>query len=426
MPSIALEDIKFFAIQSKFTEERDKNFRFIITNNHPFVQTITNRLNDLNDVIANPYTSPHNIIQVDALRPFSLTRSGDYSLIANLQAKRMTEHEYNRTQVWHNRGIIHLVYHRNKMGIVLLGDFVHEMEHSSQDNGFGYTEEEQTLLKINHACYVAPEENYAQYQNNYSEIWARIHEAQMYVHAYHAIKDDAEFQHEDKTTYLRVSQKLHDHITKNITQSGILALITAQRAQITKLTDEQLEKIFPEISDRIEKQTKIDVFMSNTGRKLHLEALSELNATLNELSSVISELQQDIAMHNRQLSLRETERIITDYAIKNKIPVKSLQAFAHRPPLTLYFNNDNYRVHIQEALKSFDHPVLTYDAYGTICIVGFPKQIEKQDATLEEDIEIASGVVRHNTQQVDIVDNADAHDSYSQLDIGIDTPDDER
>lgn len=399
MPSVSVEDIKFFAIQSKFVKERNKTPRLMITNNHPFMQTLQNRLNDLSDTIAYPDTSPHNIIEVDALRPFSLTHTGDYSRFAEIQFKHMTRDQYLRTQVWHTNGIVHLVYHRNKMGIMLLGDLIHEMEHSNQDNGFGYTEEEQFMLKISQAGYIHPEEDYVLYQNNYREVWARTREIRMYIQAYDAINDDPEFTYKDKKIYLRASRKLYNHIKEHITQINMMSAIAAQREKINTLDVNQLRTIFPDIANIEDARTAIQQFLHDNASELCNTAMGELESAMSHFELVINDLEEDIAMYNKNIPYNTRMQIIEQYAHAQNIPSCLLPEVQRRPPYILYCDEKNYKAQIREALRQLQSPILTQDEHGALCIMGHLKTLARP---APDTIDISSGIEKYYSNSASI------------------------
>lgn len=404
MPSIALDDIKFFAIQSKFTKERDKNFRLIITNDHPFMQTLLQKAQAFCFTMSHDADISPPMVQIQALRPFSLARSGDFTRFGLWLKKHMPEAERIKTQIHYdkNQNCIYLVYHRNKACIQWFGDIVHELEHAKQANGVGYTKNEQIMLKIHNALYITADEDHKRYQNNYSEIWARIREAQAYVRLYNIIKDDSEFTMRDKKVYLEACQQLSEYLQSRIKNSATATLNANYMQIIEDMPGHDVPVIFDNFSDVQQQKDAIIDFLFQEGPMLNLKLCTELRKTLADLSQSIDEMEKDGKMQSKSIPYPEKEEIMCECAIAHGISQTQRQDFAAHQLQCLPLSPENYKKQIDIALRNLDYPYVTRDEHHSLCIIGRPKVNKCTPlSTSTNRVELNVGITRHVQSDID-------------------------
>lgn len=308
-------NIDEFIIPEQFNALRDSyQPKWVANDTHPFIQTLQTKLSEIEDHIAHDAGRKACHLEVhfdDRNLPNSLPFHGD-------KDKRATWHDDNS---WTNN----IGYRNGTPGLVLVANTYHEGEHANQTKGYGYTKDQQIMCSIAKVFY--PKESQGpEYRNNYTEVYARIAEANFYLATYHRLSVISpkttltdQYYHMlcDACTHLttKVSREAMRQINQNAIQ---YLLIPTNRAS-------GLRQAFPDAPSMTRKFQAI-AFLQTKAMGLYEQALQDMEVVADALRDVIRDIEkarEDQKKQEKQKATQLFQETLKEVTQRLNIPVIS-------------------------------------------------------------------------------------------------------
>lgn len=230
------KDTQSFVLQSLFSQKQ----RLLST--QEFKNWVIGYAQEMSkDLVGEPIK-----IEMDITRARKMYDDCTLTKMEQILEKVMTQAQKNRFTVYHENGYVHLSHNKQKSGIEMLGDIVHELEHEKQSRGIGYSAEEYKLCRIAKFYYTDPDESLNRYQSNYTEILARIAETNHYIQLFRSMDVDT-FSLQDKQAFCKICEQRYNWMKEHLKQNAETWLLSEYTDRIISAPLSRVSDIFPEI-----------------------------------------------------------------------------------------------------------------------------------------------------------------------------------
>jgi ElaB/YqjD/DUF883 family membrane-anchored ribosome-binding protein len=188
-----------------------------------------------------------------------------------------------------------------RTGLRLFGDMTHEAEHAAQIHSPLYNSTQRKLIAVSNLCYDRAQPGMSDaelrqvdinYRNNYSELCARLAEADVYIQAYQLLKEIAPEQLIQQATI-----NAYDEIVRMMrTDVSIDAALALNERNVGLISDENyrikaLSKFFPE-STKSSLRNDVQEFLQTAAPALYSIAIIAIQEKADILSQILQELKQ--------------------------------------------------------------------------------------------------------------------------------------
>lgn len=287
--------------------------RFHIQDGHIVIQKMQNILQTIENTLADEAHRPRAEVILTLSRNLGKSITGK-----PLSPEEKWHNEVSHNFVTNQHKLVWYANATNPSEFDLLFALIHESEHAAQSIGYGYNENEHKLIWIERACHGLTD---AQYASRFSEMCARIKEAQLCINMLTIHKSHLSIH--DQQNVLYIAQGVLRRLKSNCTPQKINELQQIQQSYLrTKITPlKYLQKAFPKMSI-LQRNKQAYNFLKNIAPDIYRECFNNLqNMQQQQLSDLLTDCQIKIPALVQQYEHKQEIERLSALAQKYNIPI---------------------------------------------------------------------------------------------------------
>ena len=291
-----------FIVQKDFQRFKD-NFdgNHVPNDKVPFMKSLQRMMQSVEADMARAQNRPIAKVtaHLDTRGPAQLRRHVSTEVIYDIFGRPKPNPQQNHCLPLKNKYNIGFVTGRT--GMRLYGDMAHEADHAAQLHSPIYSETQRKLFAVSNLCYDRAQPGMSadelrqvdiNYRNNYSELYARLAEAEVYIQAYRLLKDIAPEQLIQQAT-INAYDAMLTMMTADVDIASALNL-NERNIELVQNPDyriKTLAKFFPD-STRDSLRGDVLEFLGTTAPALYSIAINQTQEKIETLSQMLKEMRQ--------------------------------------------------------------------------------------------------------------------------------------